>query len=215
MAGHLNMKRRSPGEWLSLLPSPPARVIVRVCASASDGSLRLFNRFRIFRGPHEGGGRGISLCLTSCRYSHSMVVEGHPVFHGGARVGECVSVRYIYNGGPDLRRKGNEGESRVTTREPRKRRVTRALFSPLKTFSPFLFSSLLLSRRIFKGVKGEEGTCERTYDENANTRKKKRKERILKIGLSAPSATNPIKYRRSPRGDGERGEGGGGPGFSS
>lgn len=41
-----------------MVPSPQGGeglASLSACASASDGSLRLFNRFRIFRGPRNGG----------------------------------------------------------------------------------------------------------------------------------------------------------------
>lgn len=129
------------------------------CASASDGSLRLFNRFRIFRGPlgaeeRKGRGRGgVSLCLTSCRYP--------PMARGGQGVVTIVFVASTcracvracvrtYVRGPDLRGKGRDA-CKSRDNSPRKRRVTRingrstplyiffSRFDPPNFFPPLLF----------------------------------------------------------------------------
>lgn len=76
-----------------MVPSPQGGeglASLSACASASDGSLRLFNRFRIFRGPRNGG-RGGDLSLFNFL---QISADGEGTGGGGHRL-RCEHVSCV------------------------------------------------------------------------------------------------------------------------
>lgn len=151
------MKRRSPGEWYPLPLVRNSRHCPRVRARAMAAFDYLIDS-EYSGGPsgqrrERGGGGGVSLCLTSCRYP--------PMARGGQGVVTIVFVASTcracvracvrtYVRGPDLRGKGTDA-CKSRDNSPRKRRVTRingrstplyifsSRFDPPNFFPPLLF----------------------------------------------------------------------------
>lgn len=130
MAGHLNMKRRSPGEWC---PLPKEERDSRHCPRVRARAMAAFDYLidsEYSGGPGTGGGVGISLCLTSCRYPPMARERGVvAIVFVASTCPACVRAYntrvYIYIiRGPDLRGKGTTAR-KSRDNSARKRRVTR------------------------------------------------------------------------------------------